>query len=274
MSSTPKDIELYTYVKKLANKKFKSPTGVYKSSWIVKKYKELGGKYKSSSSKSPKLSGLKRWYKEKWVDINRPMGNRGDYKPCGRSSIKKNSKYPLCRPSVRVNKETPRTLKEISKKSIKKAQKEKKSPSRIQFGKGDVRAQYYGKKSKVMVKVPQEVKRVALYSFKLKEMGFGGGLKTGWLRAKQLATKSEIPIEDLKFMRNWFARHIYASYPSYRKWIAAGKPNEPYWHNKHGIISWLIWGGTPAFKWVNSQKNINLLNEYYNKDYTKITKQI
>ena len=49
MSSTPKDIELYTYVKKLANKKFKSPTGVYKSSWIVKKYKELGGKYKSSS---------------------------------------------------------------------------------------------------------------------------------------------------------------------------------------------------------------------------------
>lgn len=273
MSSTPKDIELYTYVKKLANKKFKSPTGVYKSSWIVKKYKELGGKYKSSS-KSPKLSGLKRWYKEKWIDINRPIGKRGDYKPCGRSSIKKNSKYPLCRPSVRVNKETPRTLKEISKKSIKKAQKEKKSPSRIQFGQGDVRSQYYGKKSKVMVKVPQEVKRVALYSFKLKEMGFGGGLKTGWLRAKQLATKSEIPIEDLKFMRNWFARHIYASYPSYRKWIAAGKPDEPYWHNKHGIISWLIWGGTPAFKWVNSQKNINLLNEYYNKDYTKITKQI
>ena len=74
MSSTPKDIELYTYVKKLANKKFKSPTGVYKSSWIVKKYKELGGKYKETS-KSPKLSGLKRWYKEKWVDINRPIDN-------------------------------------------------------------------------------------------------------------------------------------------------------------------------------------------------------
>ena len=264
MSSKPKDTHLYDYVKKLASKKFKSPTGVYRSSWIVKKYKELGGKY-SSRTNSP--SGLKRWYKEKWIDLNRPIDKNGHYYPCGRQSIKRGSKYPLCRPSVRVNSGTPRTVSEISKKSIKKAKSEKKGSKRIQFGSGEVFPQYYGKSSDVMIKVPKKVKKVAEYSFKLKKMGFGGGLKTGWLRAKQLATKSEIPIEDLKFMRNWFARHIYASYPSYHKWIKAGKPNETYWHNKHGIISWIIWGGTPAFEWVNSQSNINVLNKHYNKNY-------
>ena len=56
--SKPIDTKLYKRVKDMADKKFKSPTGVYKSSWIVKKYKDLGGKYSS---------GLKRWYKEKWI---------------------------------------------------------------------------------------------------------------------------------------------------------------------------------------------------------------
>jgi hypothetical protein len=126
----PKDLKLYKKVKKLADKKFKSPTGVYKSSWIVREYKKLGGKYKGESSGS---SGLKRWYKEKWVDLNRPMDKKGNYHPCGRKSIKKGEKYPLCRPMIRVNKETPRTYKEISKKSIRKAKKEKKGVDRVYF---------------------------------------------------------------------------------------------------------------------------------------------
>ena len=45
--SEPIDKKLYTKVKNMASKKFKSPTGVYRSSWIVRKYKSLGGKYKS-----------------------------------------------------------------------------------------------------------------------------------------------------------------------------------------------------------------------------------
>ena len=356
-SPKPTNKALYNYVKQLANKKFKSKTGIYKSSWIVREYKKRGGKY---SGKKTSSNGLKRWYKEKWVDLNRPIRNsKGKiigYKSCGRSKIKgSKNKYPLCRPSKRVNKGTPRTYHSISSKSISRAKREKsklKHKGNIKFGGGEqeggyygdptlkkrvinsllkktcpkclkvvrddfkkhmkkhlqehlppkkrkiyleefidskkqkgfgqaggsdcemcqvgsgkTRSQYYGRRSKVMVKVPSNVKNVALYSFKLKKMGFGGGLETGWKRAKQLATNDSIPIEDLKYMRAWFARHLYASYPSYKQWKKAGRPKDAKWHRKHGIISWLIWAGDAAFKWVNSQKNINLLNKHFNKNY-------
>lgn len=290
-NSIPTDKKLYKYVKSLANKKFKSPTGVYKSSWIVKKYKSLGGKYKSIN-KDNKSSGLKRWYKEQWIDLNRPIKKHGQiigYHHCGRSSQKSSKNYPLCRPSKRVSSKTPKTYHQISKKSLRKAKHEKKNYHRIQFGQGqihsqtdttkivtqigsgNVRSQYYGKRSTVMIKVPENVKKVALYSFKLKKLGFKGGLETGWKRAKQLSTKSYIPIQDLKFMRAWFARHIYASYPSYKLWQKAGRPKTSEWYNKHGIISWLIWSGDAGFKWVNSKKNIALLNKYYpGKNYKAI----
>lgn len=272
----PINKSLYNKVKKMADKKFVSKTGIYKSSWIVKEYKRLGGKY-SGKKPSVKSPGLKRWYKEKWIDLNRPIRNSQGkivgYRSCGRPSLKSKLKYPLCRPSKRVSSKTPRTYKEISRKSIVKAKREKsrvKSSSNIKFGGGKTRSQYYGKKSSVMVKVPENVKKVALYSFKLKRLGFKGGLETGWKRAKQLATKESIPIEDVKYMRAWFARHLYTSYPTYKKWINAGRPKDSSWHNKHGIISWLIWSGDAAFKWVNSQKIINLLNKHYNKDYKSL----
>lgn len=169
----------------------------------------------------------------------------------------------------------------LSPKVIKKNKKSKKrsrkrlSPlkmeiTEIKSGGGETRSQYYGKRSKIMVKVPENVKNTALYSYKLKKLGFGGGLETGWKRAKQLSTKESIPIEDLRFMHAWFSRHIYASYPSYKKWKDAGRPKTKEWHRKHGIISWLIWGGSPALNWVNSK--VGLLNKSYpNKHFKKIT---
>lgn len=134
-------------------------------------------------------------------------------------------------------------------------------------------AQFYGKKSSVMIKVPEKVKQVALESYKLRELSFEGGLSTGWKRAKQLATQKEIPIEDLRYMKAWFARHIITSYPSYLNWVKAGKPMyDPYWHKKRGILAWYIWGGSPAFEWVNSAKNIKLLNDRYpGKNYTRLS---
>ena len=532
----PKDKKLYNYVKSLANKKFMSKSGVYRSSWIVKEYKKRGGLYKSKKSKSN--TGLKRWYKEKWVDLNRPIKNsKGKiigYKSCGRKSVKSNSKrYPLCRPTKRVSPQTPRTYKQISKKSLSKAKREKervKGSKNIKFGgsndkhkyefidtfiksckcsdkkckcdskrqskkcindkcqdvkipqnkreimenyykqiggkayncklcsyttsskmdmirhklkhagqkkykcdqceyttfrkekinlhkmnqhggvkeelnkiikkrvrkipgvyyqcpicmkqfdrndkrlrhlrnvhkndktvmemvdldrwykeslssnftgklsqvgsgknksapwsrrkmkcpvcfkelsresnvsrhlkethksdttaqqildldkwykqsiddnftgikhigSGKDRSQYYGKRSKIMVKIPENVKKTAKYAFKLKKLGFKGGIETGWKRARQLANRDSIPIQDLKYMRAWFARHLYTSYPTYRKWKKAGRPKDKSWHNKRGIIAWLIWSGDAAFKWVNSSKNINLLNKTYNKNY-------
>jgi hypothetical protein len=269
--SEPVDKTLYSKVKLRANKKFSSKTGIYKSSWIVREYKRLGGKYRGKRT-SVNSAGLKRWYKEKWVDLNRPIKNsKGKvvgYKSCGRSSVKNKQRYPLCRPSKRVTSGTPRTYKELSKSSIKRAKREKsrvRGSKNIKFGGSG--PQYYGKKSSVMIKVPENVKRTALYSFKLKKLGFKGGVETGWKRAKQLATRDSISIQDLKYMRAWFARHIITSYPTYKRWKAAGRPKDSSWHNKRGIIAWLIWSGDAAFRWVNSSKNINLLNKHYNKSY-------
>jgi hypothetical protein len=131
--SIPINIKLYEKVKLLANKKFKSNSGIYRSSWIVKEYKKRGGKYKGKKNKS----GLTRWYKEKWVNLNKRDKN-GKYTACGRKSST-TSKYPLCRPTKRINSKTPRTIYEISKKSISKAKKDKskvKHLNNIKFGKG------------------------------------------------------------------------------------------------------------------------------------------
>lgn len=158
----------------------------------------------------------------------------------------------------------------IAKKMITETLLDLSKCTSTQSGSGKIRSQYHGRTSSIMVKVPENVKNTALYSFKLKKLGFGGGLETGWKRAKQLSTKSSISIQDLRYMRAWFARHIYTSYPTYKKWLKAGRPKTKEWHRKHGIISWLIWSGDAGLKWVNSQKNINLLNKHYNKNYKRL----
>lgn len=133
--------------------------------------------------------------------------------------------------------------------------------------------QFYGKESSINIKIPSNVKKTALMAYKLRDLhGFKGGVETGWKRARQLSQEKTIPIEDLKFMRNWFARHIITSYPSYKSWEENNKPIDSKYKNKRGIISWLIWGGDPAFKWVNSKKNIQLLNTHFNKSYKPIVK--
>lgn len=58
----PSNQKLYNYVKSLANKKFISKSGVYRSSWIVKEYKKRGGKY--IGSRPSKQQGLRRWYRD------------------------------------------------------------------------------------------------------------------------------------------------------------------------------------------------------------------
>src|SRR6476620_10258759 len=128
-TSKPIDTKLYNKIKSLADKKFIAPTSIYKSSWIVKEYKKEGGKYTNFVNKvngKSKLSGLKRWYLEKWIDLNRPIKKNGKiigYHECGRNF---NSKiYPLCRPSIRINKNTPKTYQELSAGVINAAKKKK-----------------------------------------------------------------------------------------------------------------------------------------------------
>ena len=71
----------------------------FASGAIVKDYKQRGGRYRKDGNE-PKL---KRWFEERWVNVN-PLINR-----------KKSTAYPLFRPTVRVNKDTPTLLQEIPK---------------------------------------------------------------------------------------------------------------------------------------------------------------
>ena len=119
----------------------------------------------------------------------------------------------------------------------------------------------------VKIKIPQTVKKTAIKAFQLKEIGYEGATETGWKRASQLVNDDFIPIQDLRTMRNWYARHIFTSYPGYKKWVDEGRK----FTRSHAPISWLTWGGDAGFKWVNSTKVLNILNKYFNKDYDLIT---
>ena len=56
--------------------------------------------------KTKKGADLKRWFKEKWVDVR-------SGKPCGRQKGEKRG-TPYCRPSKRVSSRTPVTASEMS----------------------------------------------------------------------------------------------------------------------------------------------------------------
>ena len=66
-----------------------------------------------------KGADLKRWFKEKWVDVR-------SGKPCGRQEGEKRG-TPYCRPSKRVSERTPVTASEmsVSQKRSKIAEKKK-----------------------------------------------------------------------------------------------------------------------------------------------------
>ena len=140
MTNVPNDKKLYNQIKNKAKKKFKVWPSVYASSWLVREYKKNGGTYKTLKSRKPRsrtlksrkprsrnLSGLSRWYKEKWINVCKLPKKV----PCGRSKILKSWKknYPYCRPSVKVNSSTPKLSSELTKKEIRKrCINKKKSP--------------------------------------------------------------------------------------------------------------------------------------------------
>jgi len=95
--SVPTNKKLYEKVKKIADEKYKK-NSAYKSGFIVKTYKEMGGKYKGEKKEK---DGLSRWYKEDWKDI-------GD------------GEYPVYRPTKKVTKDTPLTPDEIKPSNLEK----------------------------------------------------------------------------------------------------------------------------------------------------------
>jgi|TARA_A100001391_G_C4862040_1_gene222781 hypothetical protein len=68
--------------------------------------------------KTAKGLALKRWFKEKWVDVRTG-------KPCGRRKGEKRG-TPYCRPSKRVSSKTPTTASEMTASQKRKKIAEKK----------------------------------------------------------------------------------------------------------------------------------------------------
>ena len=79
---------------------------------------------------------LRRWFKEKWVDVSRKVG--GKHPPCGRKDANGKA-YPKCRPSKKVSKETPKVASSYDKKEKKAmtAQKRRAEKKEPKSGKGN-----------------------------------------------------------------------------------------------------------------------------------------
>jgi hypothetical protein len=93
---TPFNPKLYEKAKAIADAKYDKPSA-YKSGFIVKTYKELGGTYLDDNQPRD----LKRWFSEDWINLAKP------------------DEYPVLRPSKIVSSKTPLTVDEISPKKIK-----------------------------------------------------------------------------------------------------------------------------------------------------------
>ena len=91
---TPLDKNLYEKAKKEADAVYRKPSA-YKSGFIVKKYKELGGRYGDDG----KPKNLKRWFREEWQDVG-------------------GMAYPTYRPTRRVSAKTPLTVQEVKPSNL------------------------------------------------------------------------------------------------------------------------------------------------------------
>jgi hypothetical protein len=111
--SVPTNKALWEKAKKEANIHYKKPSA-YKSGFIVKYYKDHGGKFKGTFHKK---TGLSRWFLEEWTNQKGEIG------------YKKTT--DLYRPNKKITAKTPKTWKEISNASIKKAKRQKSVNGRV-----------------------------------------------------------------------------------------------------------------------------------------------
>jgi hypothetical protein len=117
MSNIPTDPALYLRIKKKVFKKYPK-NSAYRSGLLVREYKakmKERGKKPYTGKKTTK--GLHRWFKEDWKNQRGEKGyqKRGD----------------IYRPTKRISKDTPTTMKELTKTEIKRAQREKKVKGRV-----------------------------------------------------------------------------------------------------------------------------------------------
>lgn len=110
--SVPTNKKLWKKAHLIAEKVYDKPSA-YKSAFIVKKYKELGGKFSGTKTQE----GLSRWLKEKWMNQHGKTGYQ--------------HKNDIYRPTIKVNKHTPTLLQDLTKKQLTKAKKIKAKGKRV-----------------------------------------------------------------------------------------------------------------------------------------------
>ena len=157
---TPTNPKLYEAVKKKIMKSYKKNSG-FASGAIVKEYKRQGGKYKEDGE--PKK--LKRWFKEEWINVNPLLG------------ITNEDAYPTFRPTIKVNKETPTIVSNISKEELKK-----------QYA---LKQKFKGEQNLPTFKPIKKGKGLKADTFRaLLESSYEGGDAGGFTMDRQLSTKT------------------------------------------------------------------------------------
>jgi hypothetical protein len=111
--SKPTNTKLYEEVKREIYNKYPKHSA-YRSGLLVKEYLRRGGRY---SGKKREDTGLSKWFNEEWRNSRREVG----YK----------YKSDIYRPTKRITKDTPKTFKELTKKDIEKARREKARTGRV-----------------------------------------------------------------------------------------------------------------------------------------------
>jgi hypothetical protein len=124
------DDHLYKKAKQIVTEQYGSKTSAYRSMAIVKKYKELGGKYHKPKDEN---IGVTRWLNEKWIQVG-PYLKNGSHVKCGLNLRRAHA----CRPSIRVSKETPITIQEVVRKHGYVKTLEKSGEYRVDWVRGNV----------------------------------------------------------------------------------------------------------------------------------------
>lgn len=86
----------------------------YRSGLVVQRYKQKGGKYSGDRERG----SLRRWFKEEWRNQRGEEGYR--------------EKGDVYRPTRRVDRNTPKTFRELGASKIRSAMKEKAIKGRVQ----------------------------------------------------------------------------------------------------------------------------------------------
>ncbi len=120
--------ELYKYIKKESNYKFKQ-SGLYKDAYIIKKYISHGGTINDNAYDNDYFMRVINFIGEKWIDVDRYIN---DMHICDIEDLQ-NAKN--IRPMTRISVSTPITINEIikmhGKRKVEEILKQKNETNRI-----------------------------------------------------------------------------------------------------------------------------------------------